>query len=1037
MDFTDRTIRVFISSTFRDMVEDRDALMTHAWPELRRFCRERDVEFVEVDLRWGIAEERSNRKEWLKLALDEIHACRPFFVGLLGERYGSQPGAEAFTADLMEEQPWLDGLRGRSGTELEILHGVLNDPDMAQRSFFYFRDPSYAAHHGADFLSDNQESSNRQSALKTLIRTTCAARKIPLREDYRDPRRLATLVVEDLQAAIDAQFPKASIPDPIARDASDHEAFAKSRRPTYIGRPDYFDVLDRHAAGDDLPLVVLGDAGSGKSALVANWLPHWRVGHPRDFVFQHYIGGTPDSAQYEQLMSRLIAEIQRWTEDREALPRTRDEIVRAFPIWLARARNAAERDGVRCVIVLDALNQLEDRDHARLLGWLPSHPFTGPLRLVVSTLPGDTLEAVQTRGWTTFRLEPLTEEERRRIIDAYLHRFGKKLQALRRDRIAAAPSAANPLYLKTLLDELRVTGTHDRLDERLDEYLEEPDIPALLRKILIRYTRDYERDRTGLVGDTLGLIWAARRGLSESELLRLLRPTHLPKLPLALWTPFRAALEEALVDRGGVLNFAHDFLRSAVETVYVPDQERQDDCRIQLADYFEAEPATARSCDELPWLLSSAELFSRLRTCLLDIDRFLLLKERDEEELRGYWVDPLDEQQSMGTAYLEGFERWSKQSINQPYRVSQAASEVGVFLLGAGLHAEAEPLLREALDIQERGTGPTNPNLAAAVNNLAEVFKCTNRADEAEPLLRRALDLNLRTVGPNDPFTATSLNNLAQLLIDTNRPAEAEPLLRRALSIDEHLFGEAHPNVASDCITLARVLQSTNRLTHAEASIRRALDIYVRHFGDNHPDTASALRSLGNMLLESKRFDEAEPLLRQSLRIDELSLGANHPNVASDLNSLGAVLCAMGQFSDALPLLFRALEINEHSGVDHLALAIALNNLANVLLQANRPSEAEPLLRRAIQVCEQNGAHDYSECAAALANLALLLHGTGRSVEAELLLREVLAIFVRFHRATGHAHPNFREAVGLYALVLQDVGRSQYQIIEALRTVAP
>jgi len=50
-----RRIRVFISSTFRDMIGERDELMTHAWPELRRFCRERQVELVEVDLRWGKA----------------------------------------------------------------------------------------------------------------------------------------------------------------------------------------------------------------------------------------------------------------------------------------------------------------------------------------------------------------------------------------------------------------------------------------------------------------------------------------------------------------------------------------------------------------------------------------------------------------------------------------------------------------------------------------------------------------------------------------------------------------------------------------------------------------------------------------------------------------------------------------------------------------------------------------------------------------------------------------------------------------------
>jgi len=70
------------------MVEERNDLMTHTWPELRRLCQERHVELVEVDLRWGIAEAQSSRRETLKLCLDEIRSCRPFFIGLLGERYG-------------------------------------------------------------------------------------------------------------------------------------------------------------------------------------------------------------------------------------------------------------------------------------------------------------------------------------------------------------------------------------------------------------------------------------------------------------------------------------------------------------------------------------------------------------------------------------------------------------------------------------------------------------------------------------------------------------------------------------------------------------------------------------------------------------------------------------------------------------------------------------------------------------------------------------------------------------------------------------
>ena len=157
------------------MKEERAELMAHTWPELRRFCRERHVELVEVDMRWGISEEQSTHGETLKLCLDEIQHCRPFFIGLLGERYGWTPGDDAFTADLEEEQPWLKDLHGKSVNELEIVHGALNNPDMARRSFFYFRDPAYAKSRGADFLAEHAEAARRQAALKETIRRTCTA----------------------------------------------------------------------------------------------------------------------------------------------------------------------------------------------------------------------------------------------------------------------------------------------------------------------------------------------------------------------------------------------------------------------------------------------------------------------------------------------------------------------------------------------------------------------------------------------------------------------------------------------------------------------------------------------------------------------------------------------------------------------------------------------------------------------------------------------------------------------------------------------
>ncbi len=1015
-----RTVRVFISSTFRDMHAERDELMTHTWPVLRRLCRERHVELVEVDLRWGIAEEQSARKETLKLCLDEIRACRPFFIGLLGERYGWTPGDDAFTADLQEEQPWLAGLQGRSVTELEILHGVLNNPEMADRAFFYFRDPAYAPGRGPDFRSETDADSAKQTALKTLIRSTCTAKKIPLREDYPEPGRLAAMVLADLTAAIEEQFPKDELTDDLTREEQGHETFAEIRRRTYIGRTDYFDTLDRHAAGEGGPLLLLGDSGSGKSALLANWLEHWRQQHPQDFSLQHYIGGTADSADHWRLMTRLMATIKRWTRDPEILPTTHDDILKDFPLWLAKARAMAAHEGVRFILALDALNQLNDQNHARLLGWLPEHPFTGPLRLIVSTLPGragtdDPLAVARQRGWKELRIQPLTGDERRRMIDGYLARFSKRLDARRLNRLTSVPATANPLYLKTLLDELRVTGTQERLDERLVGYLSATDIPALLQQILARYQRDYDRDRPGLVGETLGLLYAARRGLSESELLQLLRPPDQAQLPPALWTPLRAALEESLVDRSGILNFAHDFLRTAVENVFAADLDRRRGLRLQLADYFEVLPITARTCDELPWLLKEINSRARLRACLLHIDRLPWIQSRDQNELMAYWIW-MQEERTMGKDYLASFDAWSQQPGRKDQDIAVAASQLTAFLRAAAQRAEAESLTRRALAMAEHSYGKDHREVAICLSNLAVLLQDTNRLAEAEPLMRRALAMAEQSCGKDHPQVAICFNNLAGLLQDSNRLAEAEPLYRRALTIVEQSCGKNHPEVARALNNLAQLLKDTNRLAEAEPPMRRALAMTEQSCGKDDPEVAVRLSNLAGLLRATNRPGEAEPLYRRALAIDEQSYGKNHPDVATNLNNLAQLLQGTNRLAEAEPLMRRALTIVEQScGKDHPEVAIALNNLALLLQDTNRLAEAEPLMRRALAMAEHGCGKDHPQVAIYLNNLAQLLRDTNRLAEAEPLVRRALTIF---EQSYGEDHARVAIALGNLAGLL-------------------
>ena len=80
------------------------------------------------------------------------------------------------------------------------------------------------------------------------------------------------------------------------------------------------------------------------------------------------------------------------------------------------------------------------------------------------------------------------------------------------------------------------------------------------------------------------------------------------------------------------------------------------------------------------------------------------------------------------------------------------------------------------------------------------MLKDTNRLAEAEPLVRRALAIDEASYGAEHPNVAIRLNNLAQLLQATNRLAEAEPLMRRGLEVLLHFTEQTryrHPNLAA------------------------------------------------------------------------------------------------------------------------------------------------------------------------------------------------------------------------------------------------
>jgi len=107
------------------------------------------------------------------------------------------------------------------------------------------------------------------------------------------------------------------------------------------------------------------------------------------------------------------------------------------------------------------------------------------------------------------------------------------------------------------------------------------------------------------------------------------------------------------------------------------------------------------------------------------------------------------------------------------------------------------------------------------------LLQATNRLAEAEPLMRRALAIDERSFGPDHPDVAIDLNNLAQLLKATDRLAEAEPRYRRSIQIlilFRRRTGHEHPGVHVVLNNYRDLLQALGKTTDQIEQQLRELD---------------------------------------------------------------------------------------------------------------------------------------------------------------------------------------------------------------------
>lgn len=129
-----QNISIFVSSTFNDMMNERDILVRYVMPELSEYFNPKGIDVHLIDLRWGVVSEGetdiTKEQKILKCCIDTIDVCKPFFVGFIGHKYGWIPDEESSPLSV---------------THIEIEHGIINNNNYDKSLIFIREKKSYDA----------------------------------------------------------------------------------------------------------------------------------------------------------------------------------------------------------------------------------------------------------------------------------------------------------------------------------------------------------------------------------------------------------------------------------------------------------------------------------------------------------------------------------------------------------------------------------------------------------------------------------------------------------------------------------------------------------------------------------------------------------------------------------------------------------------------------------------------------------------------------------------------------------------------------
>ena len=420
---------------------------------------------------------------------------------------------------------------------------------------------------------------------------------------------------------------------------------------------------------------------------------------------------------------------------------------------------------------------------------------------IISTTDEKYAKRMLNRGWSTYKVKPLNKEEIATIVKRYLDNYGKSIGEANIDLTVKNEAylnrltrlekfildaeydvkvghVGNPMFLKILLNELILNAKNDTVEAKIVEYLNTNSVAKLIDKVFDRLESDFGKKTVEFI---LGRIFVSRNGISEQELAIMANEQGIPYIDVVECID---NLSVHLMNKGELLDFFHEHIRSAVRKRYVSDKDKEISFRRSIVESFKSWAELDRRIEEIPYQLYLLDDCEELKSCISSKGVFTSLSKDEPYTLYKYIRRLLEEDASFVDDFFTGIGADEEQKLS-----------LGELLYSNRNYYAAEKVYMSIYQDRVRQAGNEHADTSAVLKKIIKVLSDQKKYDEAIKFAERDKNINISCFGEESLETAKSINNYAFIELKRNNIDRSVELFRRALDLKKKHEGSSTPDL--------------------------------------------------------------------------------------------------------------------------------------------------------------------------------------------------------------------------------------------------